>query len=427
MLFTGLMTAGADEASRTALFTGVLATLAILAALFASGSALARLARDHWLAGLAALGFIGWTLFSAAPLPDSLGRFAHPLWAESGSPIRSVSLAPATTLDGLIPWFAAMAAFLLGALTSPTRESRDWAGRWISVCTLAFAAYALQQFFMHSGEAKMRLDANLLSANAAAALFGALSIASAAMVLRAGDGRLGSASKLPLPQSLMWTSGLLLAPVSAGAMVFALACALLTASRGGLAATIVGFLVLAALLAAHAAGKARSLMAAPLVAILGLAAWVFWRGYGFVADRLSDTADAAEARRRLLEPQWEAFLQRPLFGNGLNTYHQLSSLSATPENWTELSYAGAAHNIYVQALAEVGVVGVSLCAVILGASVVRALWRALFAKTSLQWSAAAFAISVVFLLQGIVDFTLQIPAVGALYGFFLGAFTTRPR
>src|SRR5690606_26547119 len=129
-----------------------------------------------------------------------------------------------------------------------------------------------------------------------------------------------------------------------------------------------------------------------------------------MVDRFTNTAGAVRSRTELIEPHWQAFLDRPVLGNGLNTYHELNVMAATPENWASLSYAGAAHNIYVQALEEVGIVGVALMTLMLAPPILRALRRALFGSTGVEWAAAACAVTALFFLHGAVDFELQIPA-----------------
>jgi O-antigen ligase len=294
--------------------------------------------------------------------------------------------------------------------------------------TILFALFALNLYFTSQAHAGGRLDARVLSANAAAALFGALALFAAALVVRGANGRLGG-SQSSLPRGLRWAAGFIRAPLSSVALIFAIACALLTASRGGLFATAIGFVAFASLLALRRfgpSGSGRGFLFAPVLAVIAVGAWLFMRGAGPVVDRLSDTAAAAEERRLLLEPHWEAFLARPVFGNGLNSYHEINSMAGTPENWQALSYAGAAHNIYVQALEEVGIVGVALMVLMLGPPILRALRGALFGVAGVEWSAALFGVSTLLLLHGAVDFELQIPAIGALYAFALGAFTARP-
>jgi O-antigen ligase len=423
VIFAGLAIEGADEPARAALFSGALLVLLLGAVIFASGETLARVVAAHWISGLAAVVFVIWTLATTAPLisEDLMRQFGHPLADAFGWYPPSLSIAPHSTLEGLPYVFAFMAAFALGALTSSERESRDWTGRWLTVLTILFSLFALNLYFTAQAGEGGRLNAHILSANAAAALFGALALFASALIVRAGMGRLGGASAL-LPHRLSWAAGFVRAPISSMALIFAIACAVLTVSRGGLFATAIGFLVFLALLAVRRFSNPGFLFA-PVLGIIGVAAWLFMRGSGPVVDRLEDTAAAAEERRLLLEPHLEAFLARPLFGNGLNTYHEINTMAATPENWGALSYAGAAHNIYVQALEEVGLIGAGLMVLMLAPPILRALRRALFEGSGVEWAAAVFGVATLLLLHGAVDFELHIPAIAALFAFALGAFS----
>lgn len=427
VIFAGLALQGADAPARAALLSAALIVLLLAAVITVSPETLARVAASHWISGVAALVFIAWALATTLPLTSAdAARLAHPLADAFGWRPPSVSIAPHSTLEGLVALLAPFAAFALGALTSADRASRDWSGRWLTLATIAFSIYALQVYFAYQAEADGRLDARVLSPNAAAALFGALALFACALIVRAGDGRLDASPSALLPHRMSWAAGFIRAPLSSVALIFAISCALLTASRGGLFAAAIGFLAFFAILALRRfgpSGSSRGVLFAPVLGLIAMGAWLFTRGSGPLVDRLMNTAGAVESRTELIEPHWQAFLARPVLGNGLNTYHELNAMAATPENWASLSYAGAAHNIYVQALEEVGIIGVALMTLMLAPPILRALRRALFGSSGVEWGAAAFGVSALFLLHGAVDFELQIPAIAALYAFTLGAFS----
>lgn len=427
VIFAGLALEGADAPARAAMLAGALIVLLLIGVVAASPETLARAAGAHWISGLAGIVFIAWALITTLPLTsDQAAVLAHPLSEAFGWRPASVSIAPHSTLEGLVSLLAPFAAFALGALTCADRRSRDWAGRWLMLLTIGFSLYALNIYFAYQAEAGGRLDARVLSPNAAAALFSALALFAFALIVRAGAGRLGASPSSPLPHRLSWASGFIRAPLSSMALIFALACALLTASRGGLFAAGIGFLVFFAILALRRfgpAGSGRGMLFAPVLGVIAVGVWLFARGSGPLVDRFTNTAGAVRSRTELIEPHWQAFLDRPVLGNGLNTYHELNVMAATPENWASLSYAGAAHNIYVQALEEVGIVGVALMTLMLAPPILRALRRALFGSTGVEWAAAACAVTALLFLHGAVDFELQIPAIASLYAFALGAFS----
>jgi O-antigen ligase len=181
------------------------------------------------------------------------------------------------------------------------------------------------------------------------------------------------------------------------------------------------------LLAMRAHGRTRLLMLGPAAALGAVAVFMMALGADALLGRMSDVGDALRGRQELLAPHWSAFLGNPLWGNGLNTFHELNAMAATPENWDSLRFVGAAHNIYVQALEETGLIGVALFALMLTPPLWRALTRALHGSPSPHWSAALYSVGMLFLIHGVMDFDLQIPAIAALFAFCLGAFgTPRP-
>lgn len=413
---------GADAPAMSALLAATLISWFLIMAALAPSTELAQASLAHLASSLGALAFLGWHLASAAPLaPELVDELAHPLAGAFDWRRPAISIAPQATLEGVVAMVGPMAAFALGVLAAPDRLRRDWVGRWLVAFTILFSLFALFDHVALQGDEAARLDARMVSPNAAAALFGALAIFAAALILRAGAGKLGA--PLALPRGWDWSRGFVAAPLSTVALILSLTCAMLTASRGGLLAFAIGFVTFIGLIALRRSGqRASSLWLAPVLGAIAVGVWVFAQGGGPLLDRLSDNANAAASRWELLAPHWQAFLDRPLFGNGLNTYHEINSMAATAENLEELRYAGAAHNIYVQALEETGIIGVFIMLLMLGPPLLRAFANALAGVAGTEWSAAVCGVAALFLLHGIVDFELQIPAVAALFAFTLGAF-----
>ncbi|QGZ93370.1 O-antigen ligase family protein [Terricaulis silvestris] len=423
IILAAMVVEGANTPAAAALLSGALLATLFVSILTLPSSVMGQILASNRVPAAAATAFVVLAALSAAPLqsPDLAARFAHPL-APAFQWLRpSMSLAPTNTIEGLIAFLGPLTAFVLGALAS-LRHSRSVVSAWLCALTVVYALYALSQYF--AGQADARLDAHIGSANAAAALFGALAIFACARVIgKAGPRNGPERAPRHMPRALNWVAASLRAPLATAAFALAVACALLTASRGGLAATGIGFGAFVGLLALRASGARRTLILAPALALGALGLWFIAMGADPVLGRFGDVGAALEGRQELLAPHWQAFLSRPLLGHGLNTFHDLNAMAITPDNWDSLRIVGAAHNIYVQALEETGVIGLALFVLMVAPPLWRALESAVMDKSAPHWSAALYGASLLFLVHGVMDFTLQIPAIAALFAFCLGAFS----
>lgn len=422
VLFLALLLNGANSAAGAALLSiGALAGLAI-ATLAAPRSALKGLAAANWLSITAALAFLALALLTTLPNLIWPER-TNSLWTMLGDGHWPASISPYRTLEGAASLLSAFAAYALGALLSPDSKARDWAGRWLVIFAIVYAFVGLYLFFATAGANGARLDVGVSSANAAAALFGVLALVAMALLVRAGRGRLGGDVETSLPSGWGWAGFALKAPMSFAAMLLLFACLLLTASRGGLVATLAGILIFAAAIATQSvknAGARGGILLAPIAIIAATFALLFARGGEDVMQRFALAAEDLEVRRALADAHWSFVTERPLFGYGLNTYHELNALAATPENWRALRAPGSTHNIFIQVLEETGAAGLGLWALMLATPIFRAISRIAGRRSGAEWAAAAFAATALLLLHGVVDFTLQVPAIAALYAFILG-------
>ncbi len=418
LLVCGLLLEGANTAASAALFSASMAGALVIAALFSPRSALARVWRTHWLSILAIVIFI--TLAIATTAPASLfGLSPHPTWRDA--PDAPLSLAPYRSLEGLVALLSACAAFLLGALLAQEREARSWSARWLIG---AGALYALAGFALfYAGRSGPRLDVGVSSANVAAIVFAAFALIAVASIARAWRGADGDAPAHPSHGAL----AIFNAPLSLGVLLIMFAALLLTASRGGLVCALLGLIVLVILLASRglkASSWRAGALAAPLLLIAAALVALFVRGGDDVMARFALAEDDWLQRQLLIDAHWPLVLERPWLGHGLNTYHELNIQALTQDNWRALEGVGSAHNIYVQTLEETGIVGLCLLSAALGAPILMALARVIGAKPGAEWAGAAFAISLILLAHGLVDFALQTPAVAALYAYLLGAWST---
>ncbi|WP_135211405.1 O-antigen ligase family protein [Vitreimonas flagellata] len=422
LITAGLCLGGAQSAANAALLAVLLSAALILVAANARAEALIALVNRYWLPILAAVCFITYTTATAwiatddfAPLRD----YWHPFWRQFGFDHGAISISPYRTLEGVAALFAPLAAFALGALTIHTREDR----RVLSTLVLIFAALfgVLSLYWLLTG-VDTRLEAQFGSANAAATTLGVFALLLAARLVRAT--RKPSDYVLAQPAQLRPLLLPLTAPFTFVVLALTLACLVLTGSRAGILATAAAFVIFGVLVWApwrRTAGAAQ-LSRGAIFAVAILAVVLIVSGGQMLFSRLLQVGADAGVRATLLEMHWQIFLQRPLLGHGLNTFHELNAHYLTIATWRDAGDVGSVHNIYVQALEEVGIIGFVLLSLMLAPTMLRAGISAATKSSGSEWAGAAFAAATLALIHGVVDFGLQTPAIAALIMFCLGAF-----
>lgn len=422
LITVGLCFGGAQSAANAALLAALLSAALILVAANARAEALIALVNRHWLPILASVCFITYTTATAWIATDDfapLREYWHPFWRQFGFDHGAISISPYRTLEGVAALFAPLAAFALGALTIHSREDR----RALSTLVLIFAALfgALSLYWLLTG-ADTRLEAQFGSANAAATTLGVFALLLAARLVRAT--RKPSDYVLSQPPQLRPLLLPLTAPFTFVVLALTLACLLLTGSRAGILATTAAFAIFGVLVWApwRRATGAAQLSRGAIFAVAILAAVLIVSGGQMLFSRMLHVGADASVRATLLDMHWQIFLQRPLLGHGLNTFHELNAHYLTIATWRDAGDVGSVHNIYVQALEEVGIIGFALLSLMLAPTMLRAGISAATKSSGSEWAAAAFAAATLALIHGVVDFGLQTPAIAALIMFCLGAF-----
>ncbi len=334
---------------------------------------------------------------------------AHPVWSYVPSSVGAL------TVDRSAVWLSlaqllGLACLFVAARVIGASEAR---GRWfLRISLLAIGAYALMAFLDHVGlRRSARLTATLLSPNSAATVFGAsllFAVAATANRLRRQTGLSMLKRGDPEAVAMLGLVGLLATTL------------ILTASRAGLAATLVGlglFLVWEAI-----AQKQRLRVAVGLglgAAILAVGA-LSLRSADLLSQRLNQTGQDASVRQRIFEAHWEAFQAAPWFGFGLGSFPTVNHLITTQENLRVLFDIRAAHNLYLQWLEEGGVIG----ALAMASLFIVLLWpifRGGLREGAVgTWARASVCAASVCLLHGLTDFALQVPAIQALAVLILG-------
>ncbi len=193
----------------------------------------------------------------------------------------------------------------------------------------------------------------------------------------------------------------------------------LSASRGGIVSFGVELGVLAlVLILRRAVGK--QLLAAAAVLLVALL-MVSWLGVGQILQRFSSLQSlevTAGKRASMRRDTWRIFLDHPLWGTGLGT---LQIVYPPYETLYDGKIVNHTHNDYLEALAETGFLGGLCCAWFLGVIFAESFkhLRDLNSSFAGALQLSGFAACCGFLVHGLVDFNLHIPANALL--FFLMA------
>ena len=418
-IMLGLIFRGGLGAGLAALIGSAMCAIAAVAVMTSRPGAARQFVRANGVSIIALALLVLYVVATAGLLGAALPP--HPLWGNADT--YAASAAPFRAVEGLAALCAPLAAFAIGSVSVQTRDDRDRIAKLILGGALAFSVYAL---FTHAstGGVGGRLSVHFGSANSAATAFAIVSLISAAGAIRAVR-----RSRTHHRSVMRILAVAYEAPLAVSAFVLSLACLLLTASRGGQLAAAIG---LSVLLAVHLLPKRstnnserRGAGLSVRTAVSGLAlvlAGLMFVGGDYALRRFDQTAEDVIVREVLITEHAEAFVERKLIGHGLNAFTEVNAMIGTPENWLALSNVGSTHNIFVQALEELGLVGALLLAMVFAPALIRLAILAFSRRSGFEWAAGALAAALACLLHGLVDFGLQNPAIAALLAFCVGAF-----
>lgn len=407
IVFVAVLAFGASDVATAAAFSGLYA-LFLLGLVVSCGWARRDLVR---LAGLRTqvLLFLVLVLAVLWPLTPWGPGGPHPVWRYLSPTGGSLAIDRSAALLNVLQ-FMGLACIFLAARIVGASEQR---GRWFfRIAVLAIGAYAAMAFADHVGLRRTpRLTATLLSPNTAATVLGAgLLLALAALSNRL---RRFSGGAALLRGDLEATGALAAAAVLATTL-------LLTASRAGAASSLVA---IALFLIWEALAQRQRLKVATILgglALVLLVAGLALRSINPLADRLEVANSDVAVRTAIFAPHYDAFLSSPWFGFGLGTFTNINQLITDSVSLRTLFNVRAAHNLYLQWLEEGGVVGSLAMLVLFVALIAPVVKRGFSAGAIGAWSRAVVCGAVLFLLHGITDFALQVPAVQALAAMTLG-------
>jgi O-antigen ligase len=219
----------------------------------------------------------------------------------------------------------------------------------------------------------------------------------------------------PRPAAAAWFTGARAVYLATALLLFG--CLLLSESRAGFAATVLGGLLLGVSLLRGRWPSRPALGGALAAAILVGAVLALIAGSAFFHKMAKLSDEDIVGRFRLWQIAISAIEQSPWLGWGLGSFPDLYSLLQPPD----LQIASdKAHSTPLEWLMELGIPG-AICAfatvlVPLGVCL-RGCWRR---RTDRYLPAVAFAASMVAVLHSLIDFSLQIPAIGFIVAALLG-------
>lgn len=347
------------------------------------GAALPRAVR--WLAA-GWLAVVGWALVQAAPWTPA--AWHHPLWAEAGLS-GAVALDPALATEGAMRLLSYGTAFVLAVALG---RDVGIARRLVAAMAVGAGAVALYGLVVHLGGFGTilwwdkwtyhdSLTATFVNRNAAATLFGFGVLAALALVLdRRG-----------------WAA-------AAGGLCAA--ALLLTQSRAGLGAGLLGGLVLVVAVAAARRPSGRRLRrwvlsGVVVLGVLGAAAG------GGVGARLATTDLAATDRAPIHAAVAAGVLERPWTGHGLGSFNRAFAAHRPPDldqHWDK------AHSSYLENAFELGLPVTVLLYTLLGGVAVLTVRGLIVRRRHRVYPALGLATLGLAGVHATVDFTLQMPA-----------------
>jgi O-antigen ligase len=190
---------------------------------------------------------------------------------------------------------------------------------------------------------------------------------------------------------------------------------LLSASRGGIVSFAVQMIILLLLLLVRRI-RSRQMILGGLVVLAAVMA-VSWIGVQQVLQRFSNMQSlevSGGKRTAMRQDTWRLFLDHPVVGTGLGTYQMVFP---PYDSLYDGKIVNHAHNDYVEALAETGVIGGLFCAWFVGLVLLNALkglgetGNAFGSVLNLTGLLACCGL----LVHSLVDFNLHIPANALLF------------
>jgi len=191
---------------------------------------------------------------------------------------------------------------------------------------------------------------------------------------------------------------------------------LLTHSRGGIVATLAGAVVL--IIAILVAPSLRGPWRWPVAALTGFGAMVMvvFAGAGFLS-RVSGSESELSGRTAIYQGTLEAISQHPLLGTGLGSFQYIFP---PYQPWSETKLIEFAHNDYLENALDLGIPMALVFYATLGILLARCMIGVVIRRRNAIYPCIAIGASALVICHSAIDFSMQVPAVSAIYVALLG-------
>ena len=352
-------------------------------------------------------------LASLAPTP--LGGSV--IWTQVNQ-FRRVAVSPINVLVELSKLFGYASAFTVAAIIARERRRAAVLMNGVVLMSFLFALFCLITEaisptevlgWAKPGIAQNRVSGLFSSANTAATVFGIGALLSLGGILREVH-RSNQTSLLRISMAVIQFS-----PLKLASAILCVGCLLLTASRGGAFAFAVA--VVSLLSWSSWGSKKRlttiSLLLLVIIGLLALSGGVLWQ-------RVANVSVFNDARPQWAVAVWSLIKSSPVAGYGLGSLPTLFLYRFNAANVQSLYWAGSAHDVYLQWLAQAGVLG----AVPMWALVAWILWVTGFKSVGRGsaniWRKSLLTCSLLVLVDSVFEYSLEEPAIAALWSILLG-------
>lgn len=369
---------------------------------------------------------LGWVILQLSPLAPA--AWHHPFWGEAARALPAGTVTPHVSLDPTGGWTALMrllsygGVFWLAVQVGRNRERAQQGLRWLAVAAVVHAIYGLTQYFSglefilwypkwaYLGDLTGSfVNRNAFGAFAGVGLLCCLGLAAARIAEDRGFIRgARDAADLLLTRTAPYLIGITLLGTAL----------LLSHSRGAFLATGAAVFLLLGLLVfgrVISRGFAWGLTAATLV----VGGMVLAVSGDMTVTRLADSTDIQGDRGQLYRLSLDAIAEAPVTGYGLGSFASAFQLYRDTSMPRPVVY-DFAHNLHLELLMDLGIPA----ALLLYASVLVALGLCLRGVLTRQRDqvhpALALAAAVLLAGHGLVDFSLQMPAIAVLFAWLLG-------